>query len=708
MALAFVPDKTGNTEMNFDKISALAGILDQQKAGMDQIHNTVEKSVVPLLVAIEKNTRTGFGFSGGSGVKAKNVIPFKGKKENKSFGQEKTSLNPPKKRESASIGNAPAMLEKPAPNTNITQLGKIQTVKNIQPTENLSSLLEKNEQVEKGVIKKKEKNQTEAPKEAKSKEALEKQREQKNKDDEKEGFKSSIKDALSGWDGSLFSNPLKSNDDIEDAAGSASFGAAWGAIAEIKDVMGKFGEASSDDSSLLGILKNKVKDKTGISAVQNKISDVKGRAVENLTGKTPEKEALPEGVKRNKAGKLVDSKGKFVSDPVKASIPKKESSAKRSKKPEKMSVQSGTALSLPDLKEGTDKQIEALEKINETLVKNESESEKRNDELKGAIASSSGGSNSGLLGGAMSLLGGGKKGGMLGKVTSKMGGFGGKLGKLGKLGKVGKLAGLAGGLGGMLGFGSLLGGGSQDSTSTDLASEVASNSVQSKIEKKASSKAVSKIGTEATEKGVTKLGTKGLAKGTAKVGSKALRALGPIASIALAGYDAYSGFNDKQMQAEAFGLKDGQEATLGQKSAGALANVLDMGGLVSGGLSMLGMDTSTADIAKGIYGFFGGGKDKKKEVEQAQKAEIEKPALADPVSAKTIIEESNKGSVTEKTSSDGSFDKLSKQIEKLANMLAGEKKASLATATAGGSRPAPNIKTDFDDTTLILMSRDRI
>ncbi|MGF1905267.1 hypothetical protein [Aliivibrio salmonicida] len=123
----------------------------------------------------------------------------------------------------------------------------------------------------------------------------------------------------------------------------------------------------------------------------------------------------------------------------------------------------------------------------------------------------------------------------------------------------------------------------------------------------------------------------------AGVGSKLMGGLGaaakgagrfvPFLAPALAAYEAVSGFTDTEKQKETFNLKDGQEATTGQKSSMALASVLDMGGLVSGaagligsGLGALGLDGAkdalsfdSGSMAKGIYSLFGGESESVKE-----------------------------------------------------------------------------------------------
>ncbi|HHF2863946.1 hypothetical protein WL046_15275 [Vibrio alginolyticus] len=131
---------------------------------------------------------------------------------------------------------------------------------------------------------------------------------------------------------------------------------------------------------------------------------------------------------------------------------------------------------------------------------------------------------------------------------------------------------------------------------------------------------MSGIGSKASNvanKGVSMAGT--AFKGMSKIGSVAGKAI-PFLAPALMAYDAFSEFTDKDKQKETFNLKDGQEATTGQKSSMALANALDLGGLVSGGAGLLGsalgafgfddakeaLTFNSGDMAKGIYKLFGG------------------------------------------------------------------------------------------------------
>ncbi|EEZ3184780.1 lytic transglycosylase domain-containing protein [Escherichia coli] len=76
--------------------------------------------------------------------------------------------------------------------------------------------------------------------------------------------------------------------------------------------------------------------------------------------------------------------------------------------------------------------------------------------------------------------------------------------------------------------------------------------------------------------------------GLKAVGKGALRAIPLVGTVAGGIYDAVTGWNDTEAQRRAFGLKSGQDSSFQQKAAYTLANVLDMGGLVSGISSAIG------------------------------------------------------------------------------------------------------------------------
>lgn len=111
---------------------------------------------------------------------------------------------------------------------------------------------------------------------------------------------------------------------------------------------------------------------------------------------------------------------------------------------------------------------------------------------------------------------------------------------------------------------------------------------------------------------------KGALKAGAKIGLRAIPILGTIASV---GLDAYQGWNDEEGLQQTFGKNAGNK----EKASMALANVLDMGGLISGisnavsaGFEAAGMDNvadffsmnGSSGIAKQIDELIGGTEDK--------------------------------------------------------------------------------------------------
>lgn len=130
-----------------------------------------------------------------------------------------------------------------------------------------------------------------------------------------------------------------------------------------------------------------------------------------------------------------------------------------------------------------------------------------------------------------------------------------------------------------------------------------------------SGKEVSKAGEKATQTAAEKTTEKGGLKVAGKVAGKtALKAIPLVGTVIGAGMDAYEGYNDTDGQQRAFGVKEGDTISGRQKSEYTTANVLNMGGLVSGasgllasGASALGMNGiaksltfDTGDIAKGL------------------------------------------------------------------------------------------------------------
>ncbi len=151
--------------------------------------------------------------------------------------------------------------------------------------------------------------------------------------------------------------------------------------------------------------------------------------------------------------------------------------------------------------------------------------------------------------------------------------------------------------------------------------------VADKGARKTTSTGIAKAATEATTEKVAIATGENLAKKEAgKIALKAaggaavragVRGIPIIGNIAMAGYDAIDGYTDTDAQKAAFGLSDDDAVSEQQKTAYATANVLDMGGLVSGatnligkGISALGFERAgeklqnfdTGDIARGVNG----------------------------------------------------------------------------------------------------------
>lgn len=149
------------------------------------------------------------------------------------------------------------------------------------------------------------------------------------------------------------------------------------------------------------------------------------------------------------------------------------------------------------------------------------------------------------------------------------------------------------------------------------AEEAAAKKAEKAVATNTSEKAAGKAAATVTEKATKEVGEKALAKGAgkavAKVGLRSIPILGQAFGVA---YDAVDGYADEEAQRAAFNVTDGEEISQQQKSSYAAANVLDMGGLVSGasgyvadGARWLGMESvadaltfDTADIAKKIDG----------------------------------------------------------------------------------------------------------
>lgn len=153
-----------------------------------------------------------------------------------------------------------------------------------------------------------------------------------------------------------------------------------------------------------------------------------------------------------------------------------------------------------------------------------------------------------------------------------------------------------------------------DATATKAVKTAAAKTVENTVAKtttKTVEASASKTATEAGE-AVAKKGA--LSAGT-KIGAKtALKAIPLIGTAIGVGMDAYDGATDEEGQRETFNVDEGKQVSTQQKAAYTMANVVNMGGLVSGaaglfasGARAVGMDKvadaltfDTGSIAKGL------------------------------------------------------------------------------------------------------------
>lgn len=371
-----------------------------------------------------------------------------------------------------------------------------------------------------------------------------------------------LKKNLAGWDGSV-ATPDKG--DLQNAAGLAAGGPVWSAIKEVKEAVEGF---SDDDSSLSGILKKTLADKTGVTGAKDRLEQAKKTArakVVSWAGGT-----VDDGGEAYQGRGRRDKKGRFLKGQKEATT-----------SPETKIAEESYALA----------------------TREATADKKRHDELIEAVKGRGDAAGGGLFG----------EGGLLDRARGRRGESGRRAGGRRSVDATagrrtqrvttargrrrGRFGLLAGGMAALGGGASLLSG-----DPTDLALDLGEAALTAPGAGKAVSATIGKtaggMGTAGSALGkVAGLGTKG-AVGAAK----AIPVAGQLLAAGMAIYDGVQGWNDTTMQQEAFGLADGQEASTGQKASTAAANILDMGGLVSGAAGLLGVDVSTADMAKGIYG----------------------------------------------------------------------------------------------------------
>lgn len=139
--------------------------------------------------------------------------------------------------------------------------------------------------------------------------------------------------------------------------------------------------------------------------------------------------------------------------------------------------------------------------------------------------------------------------------------------------------------------------------------------VEQKTEAKAEQKTAQKVETKVAENTAESVGKKGVLKAGAKVAAKGALKFIPLIGTAIgAGMDAVEGYGDTDAQKTAFNVGEDQEVSGRQKAEFTAANVLNMGGLVSGasgllasGARAIGMNSTadaltfdTSDIAKAL------------------------------------------------------------------------------------------------------------
>ena len=157
-----------------------------------------------------------------------------------------------------------------------------------------------------------------------------------------------------------------------------------------------------------------------------------------------------------------------------------------------------------------------------------------------------------------------------------------------------------------------------DATAGTKAGETVAQKTEGEAAKGAGA-AAQKTETAVAEKGAEKLEQKAGVEVAEKAGFKmaakgALKALPLVGTAISAGMDAVDGYSDTDAQKKIFNVGENQDVTGRQKVEYSAANVIDMGGLVSGGAGLLasgarwlGMDKTadaltfdTGDIAKGL------------------------------------------------------------------------------------------------------------
>lgn len=257
-------------------------------------------------------------------------------------------------------------------------------------------------------------------------------------------------------------------------------------------------------------------------------------------------------------------------------------------------------------KGSADKEAEATQQQTKVIAANDERIIDKLDDINLSIKRQSNGAEQG---GLLSKLMGdrfGRSGWGRGRRTGRKG----VSKKVARVGVAGRLKALFTTSGALKTAGTIAAGGALTTAGAKVATEAAT-----KAAPVATKTAAAKVAAPVAEEAGESLAKKGALKVGGKLGAKAALKMVPILGTALGvGWDALDGVNDEEGRRAAFNTGEGQEVSNRQKSAYTMANVLNMGGLVSGGAGLLasgarmfGMDKvadsltfDTGSIAKGL------------------------------------------------------------------------------------------------------------
>ena len=215
-----------------------------------------------------------------------------------------------------------------------------------------------------------EKAQAQKPKSA---EAIEARRQKDEAKAERKGLQDAIKNVFGKWNGDLLGNADKEGD-LTDAAGTAVGGIDYAAFKELSGALSGIGE---DEDSLAGILKKKLEDKTGITAVKQKAEDAKAWAVKKVTGREMERSQAKPKAQDGRRDKF-DIPGQGRKQPPVAA--------------------SATAMRAQETEEAAERQEEKLQEVVDAIRESDKNADKRNRALQQSVGGSGGGIISDIIG----------------------------------------------------------------------------------------------------------------------------------------------------------------------------------------------------------------------------------------------------------------------------------------------------------------------